>query len=100
MSSMEEIFYNSILPWLKVEGVGILIILISVFLVKRFGHMVIEKIVRRSVHREAFGTDEDEKAREEMIQKTGQMGVPVIEINSEFIVGFDKERISQLLNIK
>ena len=42
----------------------------------------------------------DEKAREEMIQKTGQMGVPVIEINSEFIVGFDKERISQLLNIK
>jgi len=67
MSSMEEIFYNSILPWLKVEGVGILIILISVFLVKRFGHMVIEKIVRRSVHREAFGTDEDEKAREDTL---------------------------------
>jgi len=64
---MEEIFYNSILPWLKVEGVGILIILISVFLVKRFGHMVIEKIVRRSVHREAFGTDEDEKAREDTL---------------------------------
>jgi len=49
---------------------------------------------------EDIDVSQDEKAREEMIQKTGQMGVPVIEINSEFIVGFDKERISQLLNIK
>lgn len=36
----------------------------------------------------------------EMIKKSGQMGVPVIDINGEIIVGFDKQRISQLLNIK
>ncbi len=42
----------------------------------------------------------DEKAREEMITKSNQMGVPVIEINGEIIVGFDKKKIVQLLNIK
>jgi glutaredoxin-like YruB-family protein len=42
----------------------------------------------------------DEKAREEMVEKTGQLGVPVINIDGEFVVGFDKEKINQLLNIK
>jgi len=42
----------------------------------------------------------DAKAREEMIQRSGQMGVPVIEIDGQIIIGFDREKISQLLNIK
>jgi len=42
----------------------------------------------------------DEKAREEMIKRTGQYGVPVIEIDGQFVVGFDREKISKLLNIK
>jgi len=41
----------------------------------------------------------DDKAREEMVEKSGQMGVPVIDINGEFIVGFEKEKISKLLEI-
>ncbi len=41
----------------------------------------------------------DAKKREEMINKTGQMGVPIIEIGNEIIVGFDKKRISQILGI-
>jgi glutaredoxin-like YruB-family protein len=41
----------------------------------------------------------DEKAREEMIEKTGQLGVPVIEIDGQLVVGFNKEKISQLLKI-
>ncbi|OGW74712.1 MAG: NrdH-redoxin [Omnitrophica bacterium RBG_13_46_9] len=36
---------------------------------------------------------------QEMIDKTGQMGVPVIDIDGEVVVGFDKERISQALGI-
>jgi len=43
---------------------------------------------------------QNDAEREKMIEKTGQMGVPVIEIDNEVIVGFDRERISQLLNIK
>ena len=38
-----------------------------------------------------------EKAKE-MLQKTGQQGVPVIEIDGEAIVGFDKGRIEEMLN--
>jgi glutaredoxin-like YruB-family protein len=41
----------------------------------------------------------NDAAREEMIEKSGQMGVPVVDINGEFIVGFDKARISKLLGI-
>ncbi|MCM8796954.1 MAG: glutaredoxin family protein [Candidatus Omnitrophica bacterium] len=38
-------------------------------------------------------------AAEEMIQKSGQMGVPVLDIEGEIIVGFDKERIRQALGL-
>ena len=43
---------------------------------------------------------EDAVAREEMIEKTRQMGVPVIDIDGKIVVGFDREKISNLLNIK
>ena len=33
----------------------------------------------------------------EMIKKSGQMSVPVIEIDGEIIIGFDKEKIETLL---
>lgn len=39
-------------------------------------------------------------AREEMIEKSGQMGVPVIKINDRIIVGFDKKSLSDFLPIK
>ncbi|HOK35126.1 MAG TPA: glutaredoxin domain-containing protein [Candidatus Pacearchaeota archaeon] len=42
----------------------------------------------------------DEKTREELIQKTNQFNVPVVEIDGEIIIGFDKEKISKLLNIR
>ena len=42
----------------------------------------------------------DTQAREEMIKKSNQMGVPVIDIDGELTVGFDKERLSALLNVK
>ena len=42
----------------------------------------------------------DAKARDEMIQKTGQLGVPVTDIDGQLVVGFDKAKISQLLGIK
>lgn len=39
----------------------------------------------------------DQKAAKEMIDKSGQMGVPVIDINGKVIVGFDKEAIEKAL---
>jgi glutaredoxin-like YruB-family protein len=48
---------------------------------------------------EDIDVSQDEKARDEMIEKSGQMGVPVVDINGEIVVGFDKEKISQLLKL-
>ncbi|OGE83014.1 MAG: NrdH-redoxin [Candidatus Colwellbacteria bacterium RIFCSPLOWO2_01_FULL_48_10] len=39
----------------------------------------------------------DEAAREDMIKKSGQMGVPVIEINGKIVIGFNKREIDQAL---
>lgn len=49
--------------------------------------------------------DLNPQAAQEMVEKTGQMGVPVTEIiydndEKEYIIGFDKMRLSQILNIK
>jgi len=39
----------------------------------------------------------DEKAAEEMVDKSGQMGVPVLDIGGKIIVGFDEEEIKRAL---
>jgi len=41
----------------------------------------------------------DEKAREEMVEKSGQLGVPVIDVQGSVVVGFDQGKLSQLLGI-
>jgi len=41
----------------------------------------------------------DSEKRQEMIQKSGQMGVPVIFVDDEMIVGFDESKIKSLLSV-
>jgi glutaredoxin 3 len=41
----------------------------------------------------------DEAAGAAMVEKSGQMGVPVIDIDGEIIIGFDKEKIKKTLGI-
>lgn len=41
----------------------------------------------------------DSKAAREMIQKSGQRGVPVVDINDEIVIGFNQDRIDDLLGI-
>jgi len=38
-------------------------------------------------------------AAQEMISRSGQMGVPVVDIDGQLVVGFDKNKIKQLLNL-
>lgn len=42
----------------------------------------------------------DAKAREEMVHKSGQLGVPVIEIDGNIVVGFNEEKLSELVGVK
>ncbi len=37
--------------------------------------------------------------RKEMIEKSGQMGVPVIDVGGEIVVGFDQKKLAELLAI-
>jgi len=48
---------------------------------------------------ENFDVSTNQEKAEEMIQKSGQMGVPVLDIGGEIIVGFDKNRIKEALGL-
>ena len=43
---------------------------------------------------------EDAGARSEMLEKTGQLGVPVTDVNGTIIVGFDREKLKKSLGLK
>ena len=59
-----------------------------------------EYLKEHNVAFEEIDVAKDAQVREEMIKKSGQVGAPVIEIDGEFIVGFDKEKINNLLKLK
>lgn len=41
----------------------------------------------------------DAEKSEEMIKKTGQMGVPVIEIGDEIVIGYDPKKLKKALGL-
>jgi glutaredoxin-like YruB-family protein len=41
----------------------------------------------------------DADKRQEMIDMTGQMGVPVIKIGNDVVIGFDEPKVKELLKI-
>jgi len=46
-----------------------------------------------------YNVASDLHRRQEMIEKSGQMGVPVIYVGDDMVVGFDQEKLSALLGI-
>lgn len=42
----------------------------------------------------------DQKKAEEMVKKSGQMGVPVADIDGQIVIGFNKEKVKKILGIK
>jgi glutaredoxin 3 len=65
-----------------------------------FCAMTKEYLKQKGILFEEVDVSKDEMAAQEMIEKSGQMGVPVIEIDGKIVIGFDKERIDELLNLK
>lgn len=53
----------------------------------------------RDIQFEDIDVAQNGLAAKEMIDKSGQMGVPVVDIDGEIIVGFDQERIKKLLKL-
>lgn len=59
-----------------------------------------EFLKEHNIEFEDIDVSQDKVAADEMIEKSGQMGVPVVDIDGEIVIGFDKEKITKLLNIK
>ena len=52
---------------------------------------------QRGVQYQEIDVSRDQHSAHEMVHLSGQMGVPVIVVDNEVIVGFDKQRLDQLL---
>ena len=53
----------------------------------------------KNVSYEDYDVSKDQEKAVEMVQKSGQRGVPVLDIDGQIIVGFDKTGIDKLLNL-
>lgn len=57
-----------------------------------------EYLNNKSVEYKNIDVEENEDAAEEIIKKTGQSSFPVVQIEEDIIVGFDKDLIEKLLH--
>ena len=62
--------------------------------------MVKEFLKDKGVEFENIDVGKDHDKAEEMVEKSGQMGVPVTDISGEIIIGFNKEKIKEVLEKK
>jgi glutaredoxin 3 len=61
--------------------------------------MAKELFAENNIEFTEYNVAEDAEKRKELIEKSGQMGVPVIMIDNEMIVGFDETKIRSLLGL-
>lgn len=61
--------------------------------------MTKEYLKENNVPYKEKNVESDEKAREEMVEKSHQLGVPVIDIDGEIFVGFDREGLAKALGL-
>jgi len=65
-----------------------------------FCHMAKDFFTKNSIQYTDRDVATDPTAGTEAIQKSGQMGVPVIDIDGEIVIGFDESQLRRLLEIK
>ncbi len=64
-----------------------------------FCHQLKEFLKEHHIEFRDIDVGKDRKAAKEMIEKSGQIGVPVTEINGKIIVGFNRQAIAKELGI-
>lgn len=64
-----------------------------------FCHAAKEYFTEHNVAFTDHNVARDQEKRQEMIEMTGQLGVPVIRIGDDVIVGFDQKKVAELLGI-
>jgi len=64
-----------------------------------FCHMAKDFFKEKNIAFTDYDVAADMDKRKEMVEKSGQMGVPVIVIGNSLIVGFNKPKVAELLGI-
>ena len=72
---------------------------VTIYTTPTCGYCKVAKEFFRSQHVPftEYNVASDQRKAEEMVRKTGQMGVPVIEVNGKVIVGFNRPEIEKVL---
>ena len=63
-----------------------------------FCHMAKQYLASKKVEFTDVDVEKDPSAAQDLVKKTGQAGIPVIEIGDETIIGFDRPKIDLALN--
>ena len=63
-----------------------------------FCRQVKEYLKEKGVEFTDFNAAADAEARKEMVRKSSQMGVPVIDVDGTIVVGFNRTRLEELLS--
>jgi len=58
-----------------------------------------EYLSQKGVKYTEYDVAQDREKAKEMIQKSGQMGVPVILVDSEVVIGFNRAKLDELLGL-
>jgi glutaredoxin 3 len=64
-----------------------------------FCHMTKDYFRSKDVKFKEVDVSQDVAAAQYMVKRTGQMGVPVIEVDEDYVVGFDKPKLDTLLGL-
>jgi glutaredoxin 3 len=64
-----------------------------------FCHMAKDFFTENSIAFTDYDVATDAEKRQEMVEMTGQLGVPVIRIEDDVIVGFDQGKVKELLGV-
>ena len=74
---------------------------VSIYTTETCGYckMAKEFFTKNNIAYQEFDAGKDLAKRQEMIEKSGQMGVPVITVDTDLVVGFNKPKLQELLNI-
>ncbi len=63
-----------------------------------FCHMTKQFLQDKGAEYEEIDVSTDQQAAQEIVEKTGQMGVPVTQIDDQYIIGFDKAKLEAALS--
>ncbi|MEN9604952.1 MAG: hypothetical protein RJB39_637 [Candidatus Parcubacteria bacterium] len=65
----------------------------------KYCHLVKEYLTEKGFAYTSVDVGKDAEARKVAVEKSGQLGVPVVDIDNNIVVGFDKDILDQLLGL-